>query len=118
MQTLEAEAFRVAKGNDVADTLAKAAAELDAGFGREAALSEVAARVKWAVNYISWWHASTSEWPEVVPKALPGPEDAAAATAGLRGQRNDTAGAVLRIESERPQCDRSSWQRLASQRYE
>lgn len=65
---LAAPAQAVARGNAQVDVLAKVAAELDAGHGREAALREATLKVRWMLRYVGWWHAQTEVWPDVEPR--------------------------------------------------
>ena len=67
---LEAEDKRIALGNEAADHLAKEGADEAQGFGRDQALREEGAKVKWAFANLGWWHQhfATDGWPDASPR--------------------------------------------------
>ena len=67
-----------AKGNEAADTWAKAGASGDGGFGREQVMKEVTEKIDWALNFVAEsldWPADFAKWEDTVtvlvkPKSL------------------------------------------------
>ena len=59
--TLEGPGGRAALGNQEVDLVAKQAAELDAGFGRDQAVKEAGQKVAWALHNIGWWHERVND---------------------------------------------------------
>ena len=58
---------RLFAGNREVDRLAKQAAELDAGFGRDQAVKEASQKVEWALHNIGWWHERIDDWNDMQP---------------------------------------------------
>ena len=77
MDALDGQERQAALGNHEVDRLAKAAAEMDAGFGRELAIQEASDRATWALHNIGWWHERVDVWDDMQEKpAEPPPRKA------------------------------------------
>ena len=72
IDTLGADDQRVAYGNRLVDIAAKSGAEMAPGFGRDQALRQLSAKIKWALKAIAWWHVQPefqeTGWPDVTPR--------------------------------------------------